>query len=158
MNLLVHADPGARSGFLAAWLTNKLDRATFDSGLALTPRFKKIHRLITPNDILTFDGVKIRIKPTLESIDLHSLLFLRKNVHPQIPDFTRDEYSLDTFSKLVRFSNEIFRWDSELDYSLYDYVLHFDQTFDYEYMQMLDRKSTRLNSSHIPLSRMPSSA
>ena len=65
------------------------------------------------------------------------MLFLRKNVHPQIPDFTRDEYSLDTFSKLVRFSNEIFRWDSELDYSLYDYVLHFDQTFDYEYMQML---------------------
>ena len=28
----------------------------------------------------------------------------------------------------------------------------------FDQMQQLDRKSTRLNSSHIPLSRMPSSA
>ena len=31
-------------------------------------------------------------------------------------------------------------------------------SFDYEFNRFQDRKSTRLNSSHIPLSRMPSSA
>ena len=31
-------------------------------------------------------------------------------------------------------------------------------TFHLQHMGMVDRKSTRLNSSHIPLSRMPSSA
>ena len=30
--------------------------------------------------------------------------------------------------------------------------------FEHWYEQAIDRKSTRLNSSHIPLSRMPSSA
>ena len=32
------------------------------------------------------------------------------------------------------------------------------QPFTFEQEVVLDRKSTRLNSSHIPLSRMPSSA
>lgn len=137
MNLLIHADPGARSGFLAAWLTNKLNKLSFDSGLELAPQYKKIHRLSAPDVIQSFNGIKIRIKPQLESIDLHSLLFLRKNVYPQIPEFTQNEYSLDTFTKLTRFSNEIFQWDKELDYNLYDYVLNFNDTFDCDYMKML---------------------
>lgn len=137
LNLLIHADPGARSGFLAAWLTNKLDKLSFDSGTELRPQFKKIHNLINSSEIRSFQGFKIRIRPALESIDLHSLLFLRKNVYTQIPEFTKNEYSLDTFTKLTHFSNEILHHDSELDYSLYDYVLNFNDTFDYQYMKKL---------------------
>ncbi len=137
LNLLIHADPGARSGFLAAWLTDKLTMLSFDTGLELKPNFKKIHYLNHPTEIESFNGIKIRIKPKLESIDLHSLLFLRKNVYTQIPEFTRDEYSLATFTKLTVFSKEIFEWDSKLDYSLYDHVLDFKNTFDSAFMKQL---------------------
>ena len=30
--LLIHADPGARSGFVAAWLNDDLAHAGFDAG------------------------------------------------------------------------------------------------------------------------------
>ena len=129
MRLLIHADPGARSGFLACWLTDMLTDVKFDCG-ELNPSFRKIHYLNNPRELLSFKGTKIRIKPQLEYIDLISYLFLQKNVYPQIPEFTRDEYSLDTFTKLTRFANEVFQWDSELDYSLYDYVINFSDTYD----------------------------
>ena len=37
-------------------------------------------------------------------------------------------------------------------------VVHFDTEVQRDEFSWVDRKSTRLNSSHIPLSRMPSSA
>ena len=58
----------------------------------------------------------------------------------QIPSFTHNEYSLDTFTKLTNFSQEIFKWDQELDYKLYDIVVDFANTFDTEYMINLYRK------------------
>jgi len=134
MNLLIHADPGARAHFLAAWLTNKLTRVSFNSGQTLFPVFTKIHRLERPSDVSEFDGVRIRIRPTLPSIDLLCLLFLRKNVHSLMPEFTRDEYSIETFTKLTHFAQEILQWDQALDYSVYDYVIDFPQTFDNEFM------------------------
>lgn len=134
MNLLIHADPGARSGFIAAWLTNRLTTLAFDSGVSIRPRYLKIHKLQDVNILKNFSGTKIRVRPSIESIDLHSLLFLRKNVYEQVPEFTRNEYSLETFTKLTHFSQEIFEWDSELDYSLYDIVLNFADTFDNQYM------------------------
>lgn len=139
-NLLIHADPGARSGFIAAWLTNCLSRLEFDSGLTLKPPYTKIHKLDNVSDIKSHPGLKIRVKPRIETIDLHSLLFLRKNVYVQIPTFTHDEYSLETFTKLAHFSQEIFEWDQELDYSLYDIVLDFADTFDNKYMIRLYEK------------------
>jgi hypothetical protein len=135
VNLLIHADPGARSGFLAAWLTDCLTKQSFDVGVELDPSFYKIHKLLDPADIKTFNGIKIRIRPSLEHIDLLSLLFLRKNVYTQIPEFTRNEYSLDTFTKLAHFSEEIFRWDDELDYSLYDYVIDFQDLYNTAFMK-----------------------
>ena len=54
-------------------------------------------------------------------------------VHPDI--------HLDVFS-----SFKIYGWDDA------------DKQFEPLYNRIRDRKSTRLNSSHIPLSRMPSSA
>ena len=140
LNLLIHADPGARSGFVAAWLTNKLDCVTFDVGLELCPEFVKIHKLTNDKQIKNFSGTTIRIQPQVEFIDLLCLLFLRKNIYPQIPNFTRDEYSLETLTKLVEFSKEIFEWNAELDYSLYDYVITFNDTFDTERMIDLYKK------------------
>jgi hypothetical protein len=138
--MLIHADPGARSGFVASWLTNKLTRVEFDSGSTLWPRFVKIHNLTNDDDITSHRGLKIRIKPNVETIDIHSLLFLRKNVYVQIPTFTRNEYSLETFTKLTQFSQEIFKWDDELDYNLYDVVIDFSNTFDNSYMIDLYKK------------------
>ena len=139
-NLLIHADPGARSGFVAAWLTNRLSKLAFDSGANLFPPFRKIHNLDNVADIKNFSGTKIRVRPRIESIDLHSLLFLRKNVYTQIPNFTRDEFSLETFTKLTHFSQEIFEWDQELDYNLYDIVMDFADTFNTDYMIALYKK------------------
>jgi hypothetical protein len=140
LNLLIHADPGARSGFVAAWLTNQLTKLAFDSGARLQPSYFKIHTLNNDADIRNFSGTKIRIRPSIESIDLHTLLFLRKNVYKQIPNFTRNEYSLETFTKLTHFSQEIFAWDQELDYSLYDIVFNFADTFDNNFMIDLYKK------------------
>jgi hypothetical protein len=134
MSLLIHADPGARSGFIAAWLTNRLTTLAFDSGASIRPRYTKIHKLQDVNILKKFSSTKIRVRPSIESIDLHSLLFLRKNVYEQVPEFTRNEYSLETFTKLTHFSQEIFEWDRELDYSLYDIVLNFADTFDNKFM------------------------
>lgn len=140
MSILIHADPGSRSAFVAAWLTEQLTRTEFDVGLEIRPNFVKIHRLENPAHIKKHDGLKIRIRPEIETIDIHSLLFLRKNVHTQIPEFTRNEYSLETFTKLGVFSKEIFEWDSKLDYSLYNIVLNFVDTFNNEYMINLYKK------------------
>ena len=140
MNLLIHADPGARGGFIAAWLTNRLLTLSFDSGASQRPIFCKIHVLKDVNVLKNFIGTKIRVRPAVKTVDLHSLLFLRKNVYVHFPDFTRDEYSLETFTKLTMFSQEIFEWDSDLDYSLYDIVLDFADTFDNDYMISLYKK------------------
>ena len=71
INLLIHADPGARSGFVAAWLTQKLNSVQFDSGVTLNPKFLKIHKLDNVQRITNFNGKKLRIRPTLIMIDLH---------------------------------------------------------------------------------------
>ena len=147
-NLLIHADPGARSGFIAAWLTNCLTEMVFDCGQTLKPPFHKIHHinsLADINYIREFPGLKIRIRPSIETIDLISLLFLRKNVYDQIPNFTRDEYSLETFTKITHFSQEIFEQEAALDYSLYDIVLDFADTFDNEYLINLYKKVVGAN-------------
>jgi len=140
LNLLIHADPGARSGLVAAWLSNRLTSSEFDVGNSLNLDFVKIHHLTDLNHIKYHNGLRIRIKPSIETIDLHSLLFLRKNVYVQIPNFTRDEYSLETFTKLTRFAQEIFEWDRNLDYSVYNIVMNFANTFDINYMIQLYKK------------------
>ena len=137
---MIHSDPGARSGFIAGWLTNCLFRVKFDSGASFWPSYSKIHHLTNVDALKNFPGIKIRVRPNIETIDLHSLLFLRKNVYSQIPSFTKDEYSLETFTKLAHFSQEVFQWDCELDYGLYDIVLDFSDTFDNNYMIGLYKK------------------
>lgn len=143
MNLLIHGDPGARNGFIAALLTNKLTKVSFDSTVELFPKFTKIHFLEDANIIKIFDGVKIRIRPTLASIGLLSLLFLRKNIYIQMPNFTKNEYSLETFTKLTCFAKEIFEHDLALDYNLYDYVINFTDTFNVNILSRLYTNVTK---------------
>ena len=130
--LLIHADPGARSGFLAAWLTDNLKDAGFDVGVTTHTNFVKIHTLNDVSKIINFSGIKIRIKPSFDKLNLQLLLFLRKNVHVQIPNFTRDEFSLETFSKTYIFSKECFEHDATLNYLHYDHVIDFCDTFNLE--------------------------
>ena len=58
--------------------------------------------------------------------------------------------------------DELFAWDKDLQpkpQMVGDYQVSADKlTYTMTLRPGLDRKSTRLNSSHIPLSRMPSSA
>lgn len=134
MNLLIHADPGARSATVASWLTNKLSGNSFDVGEQDGVNFYKIHHLYDNTEVSNFNGIKIRIQPTYTKIDLHTLLFLRKNVHIQIPTFTKDEYSLETFTKLQEFAKECFTHNISLDNQMYDYVIKFDDTFNTDAM------------------------
>ena len=127
---LIHADPGARSGAVGAWLTNTLSGKSFDVGVEDGVHFHKIHYLYDIAELVNFQGIKIRIQPTYTMIDLHTLLFLRKNVHTQIPTFTRDEYSLETFTKLWEFSKITFAHNNTLNNNLYDHIITFDDTFN----------------------------
>jgi hypothetical protein len=128
--LLIHADPGARSGFISAWLQDNLDKAEFDVGLSVRTNFFKIHYCNNADQIKNFSGPRVRVRPNFAKLNLHLLLFLRKNIYLQIPNFTRNEFSLETFSKLYMFAKECFEQDSALDHSLYDHVLFFQDTFD----------------------------
>jgi hypothetical protein len=131
MSFLIHADPGARSGFLSAWLQDDLALSGFDVGLtAKNSTFFKIHHLVDTTQIKNFSGTRIRIKSTFDNLALLLLLFLRKNVYTQIPNFTKNEFSLETFSKVYIFAKECFENDSKSDYSLYDHVITFSDTFD----------------------------
>ena len=132
--LLVHADPGARSGLVAAWLTDTLSGKSFDVGQGDLPSFYKLHQTADMTKIINFLGIKIRIRPTHKKIDLHCLLFLRKNVHVLSLDFTRDEYCLETFTTLWSFAVKNFEYDSALDLTMYNYVISFESTFVTEYM------------------------
>jgi len=128
--LLIHADPGARSHFIANWLHNKLDHAGFDVGITAYMPFVKIHNLENVDQLKNFLGTRIRIRPTFDKLPLHLLLFLRKNVQIQLPDFTKNEFSLETFSKVYIFAKECFANDNNLDYSLYNHVINFEDTFE----------------------------
>jgi hypothetical protein len=130
--LLVHADPGARSGFISAWLQDDLAKAEFDVGISSGTKFIKIHHFDDPEQIKNFSGTRIRIRPDFNKLNLQLLLFLRKNVHVQIPNFTRDEFSLETFFKVYIFARDRLKQDSALDNSPYDHVLFFRDTFDIE--------------------------
>lgn len=132
--MLIHADPGARSGFVAAWLQDRLTEPWFDVGESVKAPFFKIHRLVGPMPQIT---PKIRIRPTTVKLDLHTLLFLYKNVYTLEPDFTRDEYSIETMAKIWNFIKEIFEWDSLLRYDAYDHVVDFESTFDTDAMIQL---------------------
>jgi hypothetical protein len=146
----VHADPGARSGFISAWLQDDLAEAEFDVGISSGTKFTKIHQFDNVDQIKNFSGPRVRVRPDFNKLPLHLLLFLKKNVYSQIPNFTRNEFSLETFSKLYIFAKECFEQDSSLDHSLYDHVLFFQDTFNIEkliqlYQAVNQREPSQMN-------------
>jgi hypothetical protein len=153
MPFLIHADPGARSGFISAWLQHNLEQYGFDVGKTSGTKFFKIHRLVDNTQLTTFSGIRIRVKPTFNQMALWLLLFLKKNVYTQIPNFTKDEFSLETFSKVYIFAKECFEHDANLDYSLYDHTITFADTFDMNkmaelYYKCLGQKPTQDHVEH----------
>lgn len=148
-SLLVHADPGARSGFISAWLQDDLAKAEFDVGLSSGTKFTKIHHFNNTDQIKNFSGPRVRVRPDFNKLNLHLLLFLRKNIYLQIPNFTRNEFSLETFSKLYIFAKECFEQDRALDHSLYDHVLFFQDTFDIEKLIQLYRAVNQREPSQL---------
>jgi hypothetical protein len=149
-SLLVHADPGARSGFISAWLQDDLAKAEFDVGISSGTKFTKIHHLNNVDQIKNFSGPRVRVRPDFNKLNLHLLLLLKKNIYLQIPNFTRNEFSLETFSKMYIFAQECFEQDRALDYSLYDHVLFFQDTFDIEkliqlYQAVNQREPSQIN-------------
>lgn len=141
-SLLIHGDPGARNSFLAGWLTKKLVKPSFDTGWELGPSYLKVHNFVKNGEerIKSFQGTRIRIRPTLTMVDNHVLLYLRKNRQRFSSNFTRDEYSLETFSDLWCFIKECFEHDTQVDYSLYDYVINFEDTYNTQIMTDLYQK------------------
>ena len=127
VKLLIHADSAARSGFVASWLTGKMTAVFQDAGQGLRPDFVKVHFL---EDVLKFfDGVRIRVRPTKDSIDLLSFLFLEKVVFKLSPEKRKySEYEL--FEIVNGFAQEIFNEDRILSYRHYDHVINFADTFD----------------------------
>jgi len=135
--ILVHGDPGARSRFVSAWLLDQLDGAGFDVGDTAHPESKCLHTLNSIADLTRFDGPKIRVKFAFTELARHLCLFLRKNVHTQFPDFTRDEYSLETYSKVYGLAKECLEQEQQIDYSLYDGSITFAETFDLDQLIQL---------------------
>jgi hypothetical protein len=128
--LIIHADGGARSGFVAAWLHDNLTHAGFHVGDTAKTSFLKIHIPDNNETIKNLPGTKIRIKTTFDLLNLQLLLFLRKNVHTKYADFTRDEYSLESFSKVYVYAKQFLELEKQVDYSLYDHIILFDDTFN----------------------------
>lgn len=128
--ILVHGDPGARSRFISAWLLNQLDGAGFDVGMTAHPLVRCLHTLDSIEDITKFNGPKIRVKFAFARLPLHLYLFLRKNVYLEFPDFTRDEYSLETYSKVYGLAKECLAQEQTIDYSLYNASITFEETFN----------------------------
>jgi hypothetical protein len=139
VKLLIHADPGARSGFVGAWLQSNLNGRRFDVGEFSMhgSNYFKIHDCIDSTVIKNFDGIKIRIRPSRTLLHLSMLLYLRKNVHVQHPDFSKDEYDLETWTKVYTTHKTWLEQDSRYDLSLYDYVIDFEDTYNLEKMSSL---------------------
>jgi hypothetical protein len=140
--LLITADPGARSHFVAAWLNNKLIKPYFDVGInSYTPTVTKIHFDYNNVQAKSFQGLKIRIRPEIEKLDLHLYLFFKKAaVHKNLaPSFQTSEYSFECYEKVYQSAMHWLDHDQQVDLSLYDQVLNFSDTYNIDLMTNLYR-------------------
>ena len=113
-----------------------------------------------------FFGLRTRIEEITEKVEVgrktHVLEEIKLSFAPKDLFFSIQNYKFDSKTNQVKkLSNTIkvpfkleisrnhFENNLDADYRLNNFICHIDSQ---------DRKSTRLNSSHIPLSRMPSSA
>ena len=168
MRLFISADPGARSVFTGSWLCGLLKNAYYDVGAEIDPQIdinnfthptSPSHHGPTPVtkchddwqnlQAKSFSGIKIHIEMSgsVEMLAVHGHLFLIKSVYKFIPQFPRNPYSIETVYKI----HEAFKnWEhhaDQIDHSLYDFVLHFEDTYDLEIMTDLYQKIRKIPPS-----------
>lgn len=133
-SLMICADPGARSHFVASWLQGDLIDSAFDVGLVNHTQFLKKHTDWNNCVAKQFNGKKIRIKTSFCMLDLHLFLFLIKNVYPQIPGLNADQFSFDVTTKMIESAKDWLYHDQQVELCCYDRVLSFSDTFDSDCM------------------------
>lgn len=135
-NLLIHHDPGTRGGMLAAWLQGNLRGSKFDVGEYFNNQinYHKIHDLEDVGLIQNFNGIRIRIKQDRVKLELSMYFYLVKNVYQLLPEFSKDQFDLDTWSKMFTSHSQWLKNDNALDYSLYNYVVNFSDLYNTNYM------------------------
>lgn len=147
MNLLITADPGARSNFVAAWLQDRLVPGLFDVGMHIAGGFIKCHTDWNNEQARVFPGRKIRLQTSLHMLSLHLYLFLIKNVYPQITTMDPNQFSFEVTNKLIESAKEWFDHDRQIDTALYGRSISFADTFDRNCMIDLYRWYNRLQPS-----------
>ena len=134
--LMICADPGARAHFVASWLLGQLRASSYDVGSNISCEFTKYHTDWGNETAKNFIGRKIRIRTSenQQALALHSYLFLTKNVYPQIPEFPRHGFDFVTTNKILETLKD-WRWhNSQIDYSCYDTVVDFQDTYCFDFM------------------------
>ena len=128
---MISADPGARAHFVATWLLGQLRASYYDVGSYISCRFTKSHTDWGNNTVRNFQGKKIRIKTSKnqQTLALHLYLFLTKNVYIQMPEFSQNGFDFVTTNKILETLKD-WRWhDSQIDYSCYDMIVEFEDTY-----------------------------
>lgn len=132
--LFILADPGARAHFVASWLLSDLTSAHYEIGTSIKSNFTKWHNDWDNIHARNFNGVKIRIKPSFSLLSLHLYHFLIKNVYVLIPDLPQDPYKVIITDKLLESAKGWWYHDLQIDYSLYDKCINFNDTYSTDFM------------------------
>lgn len=136
MNLLVHGHPGARLGFVAAVLTDKLLDNLFDVGDLIPQDFRKLHRF-NPPILSSFLNTKICIHTTFAMLERHFFLFFQKNVLKIEKEKFQNLHvtNREVVEKMYYAFNSDWAPDAAVTAAdCYDYHIDFEQTFDTESM------------------------
>lgn len=140
MKLLIHGHPGARLGFVAAVLQDKLENGCFDVGRTIMPDFVKLHTF-DQSIVSTFSGIKICIHTTFDLLYLHLFLFFQKNVLTVTDQEIKKNFQNIHFTdrrildKMFYSLNSDWLPDAKITRNeLYNYHINFEQTFDIEFM------------------------
>lgn len=136
MNLIICADPGARAHFVGAWLLGQLQASYYDVGINISCNFTKAHNDWNNEIVRSFQGQKIRIRTSenQQALALHSYLFLTKNVYTQLPGFSKNGFDFNTTNKILETLKD-WRWhNSQIDYSYYDTIIDFQDTYCSDFM------------------------
>jgi len=139
----IYAPPGARCGFVATYLNQKLTTSGYDIGRELNYAsgdldFIKTH---TYDEKIHDNDITIRINLSYDLLDRMLYLFLHKNIYRWEPNFTKDEYGIDTFTKLYyQAVNEIKEEQAIIDNNYkFDITLSFAETYSVGYLSQLYR-------------------
>ena len=140
LNLFICADPGARAHTLASWLMNELNAVTFEPGRKFKTRFIKAHSDFGNHLVKKHNGPKIRIRPGFKKLSVHMYLFLVKNVYIQIPNFSKNQFDLETATKMTKEANHWFDHHQEINENCYNYTINFEDTYDIQLLTDLYRE------------------